>query len=107
MSVIQRCLSTIFLTCLTCTVFAETHVLAQENKAFSKDNLTIKIGDSVKFINNDPFFHNVFSLSDAKFFDLGSFPKGEFKIIEFDAAGEIEIECAIHPNMLMTITIQD
>lgn len=89
------------------SITAESFDVAQENKAFSKDKLTIKVGDKVKFINLDPFFHNVFSLSDAKFFDLGSFPKGEFKEVEFSEAGSIEVECAIHPNMLMTIEVTE
>ena len=47
---------------------AETHVVDQKDKAFTKEKIEIKVGDSVNFVNQDPFFHNVFSLSDAKFF---------------------------------------
>lgn len=88
------------------TAVAENHVVAQKNKAFSVKELTIKKGDTVDFLNEDDMFHNVFSLSDAKLFDLGSYPKGESKSVTFDEAGEVEIECAIHPNMLMTINIE-
>ncbi len=86
---------------------AEDHVVGQKDKAFTKQTLEIQKGDTVEFINQDPFFHNVFSLSDAKLFDLGSFPKGESRKITFDAAGEVEVECAIHPDMLMTITVKE
>ena len=86
---------------------AETHELAQENKAFSRKSMTIKVGDSVKFVNNDPFFHNVFSLSDAALFDLGSFPQGDSKTIVFEEPGAVEVECAIHPTMLMTIDVTE
>jgi len=92
--------------CSYCTVFGETHELGQENKTFTKEKMTIKVGDTVKFVNGDPFFHNIFSLSDAMLFDLGSFPQGEFKSIVFDSAGEVEVECAIHPNMFMTINVE-
>lgn len=80
--------------------------VGQKNKEFTTKQITIKQGDVVRFKNEDPFFHNVFSLSDTKFFDLGSFPQGEHKDVAFEEAGEIEVECAIHPNMTMTITVE-
>ncbi len=85
---------------------AAEHEVIQKNKAFSVEELTIKAGDTVKFTNQDSFFHNVFSLSDLKTFDLGSYPKGEFKSITFDKSGEVEVECAIHPSMLITINVK-
>ena len=85
---------------------AETHVVGQKNKEFSVSALNIRVGDTVEFMNNDPFFHNVFSLSDAALFDLGSYPEGESKAVTFDTAGEVEVECAIHPNMQMTIVVE-
>ncbi len=85
---------------------AAEYEVVQKNKEFSPKELTIKVGDTVKFTNEDPFFHNVFSLSDLKTFDLGSYPKGEFKSVTFDKAGKVEVECAIPPNMLMTINVQ-
>lgn len=88
------------------TVNAETYEVGQENKKFSVKKLSIKVGDTVKFINQDEFFHNVFSLSDIKFFDLGSFPKGEFKTVVFEEPGVVEVECAIHPNMIMEIEVK-
>jgi len=86
--------------------FAASHEVGQKNKAFDKESITINVGDSVKFTNNDPFFHNVFSLSEISTFDLGSYPKGEFKEVVFDKAGRIEVECAIHPNMYMIINVE-
>ena len=91
---------------LSATVNAETYEVGQQNKKFSVKKLSIKVGDSVKFINQDAFFHNVFSLSDIKFFDLGSFPKGEFKTVVFEEPGVVEVECAIHPDMMMEIEVK-
>ena len=67
--------------------------------------LMVKVGDTVKFKNEDSFAHNVLSLSDAKPFDLGSYPKGQTKTVTFDKPGKLEIECAIHPTMKMTIEV--
>lgn len=86
-------------------VLAATHEVGQKNKQFSTDALTVKVGDSVNFVNNDPFFHNIFSLSEIATFDLGSYPQGESKSYTFETAGVVPVECAIHPNMQMTITV--
>ena len=69
--------------------------------------LSVKVGDSVKFLNDDPFSHNVFSLSDAKSFDLGSYGQGVSKSITFDKAGTVEVECAVHPDMKLIIEVSE
>ena len=84
---------------------AQEHVVAQKNKSFSMKKLTVKVGDSVKFVNEDSFAHNVFSLSAAKSFDLGSFGNGGTKTVTFDKPGKIEVECAVHPDMRMDVEV--
>jgi len=84
---------------------AESEV-SQKNKSFSVKQLKIKKGDTVSFPNHDPFFHNVFSLSPAKTFDLGSYPSGETRKVTFDRPGTVDVECAIHPHMHMSIIVE-
>src|SRR2546428_12470711 len=84
---------------------AAEHVVTQKSKAFSTKKLSVKLGDSVKFVNEDPFSHNVFSLSDVKSFDLGSYGQGGSKSIVFDKAGTVEVECAVHPDMKLIIEV--
>ena len=96
---------------LTSVAFAEEVTVSQSNKTFvvkgaQVETLTIKTGDSIKFLNEDPFFHNIFSLSDLKTFDLGSYPKGESKSVTFEKPGVEEIECAIHPGMHLKVTVK-
>jgi plastocyanin len=96
--------------CFTGTSLAEVYVVDQKDKSFVNDGskiekLQIKSGDTIRFKNEDPFFHNIFSLSDLKTFDLGSFPQGEFKDVVFDKTGVVEVECAIHPEMYMEVTV--
>jgi plastocyanin len=81
-------------------------VVTQKGKAFSVKKLKVKVGDSVKFVNEDSFSHNIFSLSATKNFDLGSYPQGGAKSVTLDKAGLIEVECAIHPEMTMTIEVE-
>lgn len=90
---------------------AEEHVVAQNNKTFmlkgaKVEKLTIKVGDSISFKNEDPFFHNIFSLSDLKTFDLGSYPQGQAKSVVFEKAGMAEVECAIHPSMQLKVEVK-
>ena len=88
------------------TAHAENYEVGQLNKSFTKSVLTIKVGDTVSFKNKDSFFHNVYSLSDTQFFDLGSYPKGESRDVTFETAGKVEVECAIHPTMKMVINVK-
>jgi plastocyanin len=97
--------SILILLTLTTLVQAATLTVLQKDKQFVPVTLKIKVGDSVNFMNEDPFYHNVFSLSDTKNFDLGSFPKGNFKTVVFDKAGKVNVECAIHPDMHLVIEV--
>ncbi len=85
--------------------WAADHTVDQKDKQFSAKQLKIKVGQSINFRNLDPYFHNVFSLSDAKTFDLGSFPLGQAKSVVFDKPGIVDIECAIHPAMKLVVEV--
>lgn len=85
---------------------AKEFEVAQKDKKFSQATLNVKVGDSIQFKNEDPFAHNVFSLSDPKTFDLGSYPKGQSKTVVFDKPGSVEIECAIHPDMRIMVEVK-
>lgn len=93
-------------TLVTTHAAAAEQVVSQKGKAFSVKKLKVKVGDSVKFVNEDPFSHNVFSLSAAKNFDLGSYPQGGAKSVTFDKAGTVDVECAIHPDMTLAIEVE-
>jgi plastocyanin len=86
-------------------VWAADHVVGQKNRAFSTNNLKAKVGDTVSFRNDDPFFHNIFSLSETQSFDLGSYSQGQSKQVTLQKPGRIDVECAIHPEMKMVIEV--
>lgn len=85
---------------------AGEHVVNQKNKAFSTKKITVQQGDSVRFVNDDPFAHNIFSLSDVKSFDLGSYGQGQSKSVVMDKVGTVDVECAVHPDMKMTVEVK-
>jgi len=91
---------------MSCHAHAAEFEVVQLNKAFGTTELKVKIGDTVSFKNADPFMHNIFSLSDAKTFDLGSYPAGQSRPVSFDKPGTVEVECALHPGMKMTILVR-
>lgn len=91
---------------LSASAYAADVTVEQKNKQFATTSLTVKAGDTIEFRNTDPFHHNIFSLSETKTFDLGSFPEGESRSVKMDQPGTVEVECAIHPDMLMTVKVE-
>lgn len=79
--------------------------MAQLNRRFSPDLVVVPAGSTVSFPNMDPIFHNVFSLSKAKSFDLGSYDKGQTRRIMFPKAGIVDVYCHLHPNMAGTVVV--
>jgi plastocyanin len=79
--------------------------VAQLDRRFSPDLLVIPAGSVVSFPNMDPIFHNIFSLSRAKAFDLGSYDQGQTRKISFPKAGIVDVYCHLHPNMEATIIV--
>ncbi len=77
----------------------------QRNEQFVPRVLAITVGTVVDFPNSDSNFHNVFSLSKYKTFDLGRYPKGESKSVRFDKPGIVPIACDIHSHMSAYILV--
>lgn len=102
----KRTFAFIALATVATAACAKDYVVEQKDKQFSQKKLKVKVGDSVDFRNADPYFHNIYSLSDTKSFDLGSYPQGQSKRVTFDKAGKVDIECSIHPNMQMEIEVE-
>ena len=79
--------------------------VAQVDTAFAPALLVVPAGATVAFPNRDPFFHNVFSYSPAKRFDLGRYPRGESKSVEFDRAGIAKVYCEVHEFMRSAVVV--
>ena len=79
--------------------------LVQKNKKFEPHLLVIPIGSVVEFPNEDPFFHNVFSLYKGKKFDLGLYESGSSRSVRFDRPGVSFVFCNIHPQMNASILV--
>jgi plastocyanin len=79
--------------------------LDQRNETFVPHVLAIVAGTTVDFPNNDRTYHNVFSLSKPKPFDLGRYAAGKSKSVRFDTPGIIRVFCDIHSHMSAFILV--
>jgi plastocyanin len=79
--------------------------LDQRNETFVPHVLAIVAGTTVDFPNNDATYHNVFSLSSTRPFDLGRYAGGRSKSIRFDRPGIVRVFCDIHSHMSAFILV--
>jgi plastocyanin len=77
----------------------------QRNESFVPHVLAIVAGTTVDFPNSDRIYHNVFSLSRTKSFDLGRYATGKSKSIRFDRPGIVRVFCDIHSHMSAFILV--
>ncbi len=79
--------------------------LNQHHLQFHPQVLPILVGTTVDFPNRDNLFHNVFSYSQPKEFDLGRYPKDDSRSVTFAAPGTVRVYCDIHSQMSATILV--
>ncbi len=81
-------------------VFARPRfVMDQRDLTFVPHVLPILAGSTVEFPNSDPVYHNVFSFSKTKIFDLGRYPTGRSKAVTFNTPGLVKVYCDMHSQM--------
>ena len=77
----------------------------QRNERFVPHVLAIVAGTTVDFPNSDPTYHNVFSFSKTRRFDLGRYAAGRSKAVRFDQPGIVRVFCDIHSHMSAFILV--
>jgi len=96
---------------LSTPIFAKEFIIEQKSKQFVANHqiitkFEVKKGDSIRFKNLDPWRHNIFSNSELMRFDLGSYPQGKSRTQPFNKKGQVDVECAIHPDMTLSVTVK-
>ena len=86
---------------------AANYTVHQKGRKFSSEVTTLRTSQTLVFLNDDTVPHNVFSTSRGNEFDLGSLGPGSSTEVTFTQAGEVDVICAIHPRMRMTLEITD
>lgn len=86
-----------------------TKQVNQKDLTFVPALLPVQTGTRVEFPNGDPEYHNVFSFSPAKRFDLGRYRPDERPIPSqvFEKAGLVTLRCDIHEHMRRLILVLD
>ena len=79
--------------------------IEQKDRRFVPDLVVVPAGSTISFPNFDPIFHNVFSLSKAKSFDLGNYPEGQSRVVTFPVPGVVAVYCHLHSNMAASIVV--
>lgn len=100
-------LSLVVLAGLSTGALAATQVIHQQGRAFSSESITVKKGEAVTFLNDDTVPHNIMSVSKGNEFNLGSLPPGSSTDVTFKDDGDVQVICAIHPRMKMTVKVVD
>ncbi|MFK7873825.1 MAG: plastocyanin/azurin family copper-binding protein [Oligoflexales bacterium] len=98
-----------FLSLISVQVYGAEHLVSQKGKAFDKSDLSIKVGDSIKFINEDDTAHHLMYKIDGKRFShkqKNGDVEGSAVVQNFSTAGDYTIRCAIHPKMKLKLTVQ-
>ena len=84
-----------------------TATVVMKAKTFSPHVVVIPVGSTVDFPNQDPIFHNVFSVSAENRFDLDLYKRPKSGQWTFKAPGVARVYCNIHPQMSAVILVRD
>lgn len=91
------------------TAAPATKQVAQKDLTFVPALSPVRVGTRVEFPNEDDTYHNIFSYSPAKRFDLGRYRPDEKPVPSqvFDVAGLVTLRCDIHEHMRGLILVLD
>jgi plastocyanin len=87
-------------------LLAADHEITQQDRHFSQTEITIKVGDTISFKNDDEVTHNVFSTTPGMEFDLHRQAPGASSTIPFGKVGDSEVDCSIHPRMKLMVHVK-
>ncbi|MBU2993480.1 cupredoxin family copper-binding protein [Octadecabacter sp. 1_MG-2023] len=81
-----------------------THTVTIKNMQFSPPNLTVSVGDTITWVNEDRVRHSAWE-SNGNNFDTGLIGSGESASLTFGSAGTFDYRCRPHGNMRGSITV--
>ena len=79
--------------------------ITQSGRSFLPRVTAVAAGSPIHFANRDEVYHNVFSVSPAKRFDLGKYPPRAINRVTFDRPGVVNLYCDIHPGMAAWVVV--
>jgi plastocyanin len=80
--------------------------ITQKNRAYAPSDVTVRVGDTLVFVNEDAVKHNVHSPTDGFAFDLDVQRPGESGRVQVRKRGAFDVLCHIHPKMKLRVRVQ-
>lgn len=81
--------------------------MRNHDRTFDPPFIVVTVGTTVRFPNDDPFYHSIYSDSAAGPFDIGYYGEGPGKTATFAKPGIIDVRCHIHAYMHAWIVVAD
>ncbi len=81
--------------------------MTMKGKNFIPRLVVVPVGGTVEFPNEDPIFHNVFSVSGENRFDLELYKRPKSGSWTFQYPGVVRVYCNIHPQMSAVVMVRD
>jgi plastocyanin len=82
----------------------KTHTVVIEGTSFQPARLTVSAGDTVVWINRDPFPHTATSTTGV--FDSGTIAPDKMWKYKFVKKGALDYICTLHPTMKARLTVE-
>ena len=84
-----------------------TAIMVMKGKAFNPRVVVVPVGGTVQFPNEDPIFHNAFSVSGDNRFDMELYKRPKVGAFTFQHPGIVKVYCNIHPQMSAVVVVRD
>lgn len=84
-----------------------TATMVMKGKAFNPRVVVVPVGGTVQFPNEDPIFHNAFSVSGDNRFDMELYKRPKVGSFTFQHPGIVKVYCNIHPQMSAVVVVRD
>lgn len=78
---------------------AGTFEMHNVNRTFNPPSIVVPVGSQVRFPNDDPFEHSIYSADKVNGFDIGYYGTGPGKYVTFSHVGVVQVRCHIHAYM--------
>ncbi|NNG05058.1 MAG: hypothetical protein HKM95_13300 [Inquilinus sp.] len=91
---------------ITNPAFAAEHVVRMSGANYEPSQIDGRVGDTIRFVNDDTVNHDVFVPTGGFGIDLGRQEPGDERSMRLGKAGTFEAECVFHGHMLLTVSVR-
>jgi plastocyanin len=102
----RLCVAAIAVIALSAPAMAAEHVIDQKDLSFSKVEVSVAVGDKIKFTNSDRTAHHVWTKDNGVNISSQVLKAGESYTAKFDKTGTYTVKCHIHPKMKLTVVVK-